>query len=265
MARKNVIKILFIGDIVGKPGRRAVKQYLAAHKKADKIEIVIANGENMAGGQGFTFETYQDMIDAGVDWFTSGNHVWAKADIIPHIKDGTAKILRPANFDDDSPGQGEVEIKVKGTKITIANLLGRVFIPILVSDPFEKAEEIIDNHPDSIIILDFHAEATSEKIAMGYYLDGKASAVFGTHTHVQTSDETILPEGTAYITDIGMTGPKESVLGVEKDIIVKQFLTGLPQSHKVASGEAIFSAVLVEVDTKTKKAVNIDRIFETIN
>jgi len=263
--KKNSIKILFIGDIVGRPGRRAVREYLAAHKEADKIDLVLANGENMAGGQGFTPETYDAMIEAGVDYFTSGNHIWAKKDIIDKMKDGSVKILRPANFSDDSPGSGVVKIKVADTKIILVNIIGRVFIPLPASDPFHKAKEIVDDHEGEIIIVDFHAEATSEKIALGYYLDGKVSAVLGTHTHVQTSDETILPKGTAYITDVGMTGPKESVLGIEKDIIIKQFLTGQPQSHKVASGEAIFSAVLVEIDTSTKKAVRIDRIFETIN
>lgn len=258
------LKFLFIGDIVGKPGRRAVRQFLAEHKEADGIDLVFANGENLAGGTGITFDTYNEMIEAGVDYFTSGNHVWDKAEFTPYLKEKSVKVLRPANYDDKAPGQGVVELEIKGTKIALANLLGRVFIPTLVDDPFEEADRIVADHPDSIIIFDFHAEATSEKVAMGYFLDGRAGAVLGTHTHVQTADERILPQGTAYISDLGMTGPKESVLGVEKDIIIKQFLTGLPQSHKVASGEAIFSAVLMKFDIKTKKAVNIVRVLETM-
>lgn len=264
MKNEKYLKVLFIGDIVGKPGRRATSQFLAEHKKADSIDLVIANGENLAGGHGMTFDTYNEMIEAGVDYFTSGNHIWDKAEFTPYLKDHSVKVLRPANYDDKTPGLGFINIEVKDVKITIANLLGRVFIPILINDPFEKADEIVANHPDSIIILDFHAEVTSEKVAMGYFLDGRAGAVIGTHTHVQTADATILPKGTAYISDAGMTGPKESVLGVEKDIIIKSFLTGLPQSHKVASGEAIFSAVLIEFNIKTKKAVKIVRILETI-
>ncbi len=257
----NVIKILFIGDIVGKPGRRATAQFLAEHKKADGIDFVIANGENLAGGTGITFDTYTEMIETGVDYFTSGNHLWDKAEFTQYLKDGSVKVLRPANYDDKAPGKGSVELEINGVKIVIVNLLGRVFIPTLVNDPFEEADRIIADHPDSIIILDFHAEATSEKVAMGYFLDGRAGAVIGTHTHVQTADETILPKGTAYISDAGMTGPKDSVLGVEKDIIIKSFLTGLPQSHKVASGEAIFSAVLIDFDIKTRKAVKIERLL----
>lgn len=261
---KKLLKILFIGDIVGKPGRRATSLYLAEHKKADGIDFVIANGENLAGGTGITFDTYKEMIEAGVDYFTSGNHVWDKAEFTPYLKEKSVKVLRPANYDDKAPGLGVIELDINGAEVVLANLLGRVFIPTLVSDPFEWADRIAADHINSIIILDMHAEATSEKVALGYFLDGRVGAVLGTHTHVQTADERILPKGTAYISDVGMTGPKESVLGVETNIIVKQFLTGLPQSHKVASGEAIFSAVLMEFDVKTKKALRIVRIFETI-
>ncbi len=259
-ANKKSLKVLFIGDIFGKPGREAVKKYLAAHRKADDIDLVIANGENMAHGRGFVVSKYQELIDAGVDYFTSGNHIWANADIIPSIKDGSVKILRPANFELDSPGTGVADIEVDGVKISIVNLIGRVYIPILSLDPFTTADEIVASRKDSIIIVDMHAEATSEKMALGYYLDGRASSVLGTHTHIQTADEKILPNGTAYITDVGMTGPAESVLGVEKGIIIEKFLTGVHQSHKVASGEAIINAVTIEFDKKTKKALKIERI-----
>ena len=263
MESKN-LKILFIGDIVGRPGRRAASHILPMLKDKERVDLVIANGENLAGGKGMTFATYEEMLKAGVDYFTSGNHIWNNADIIPHLKSKSVKILRPANYSKDTPGLGVVTIEVKGTKVTLANLLGRVFLPILVSDPFETADDIALENKDSIIIFDFHAEATSEKMALGYFLDGRASAVLGTHTHVQTADERILPKGTAFISDAGMCGPKESVLGVEKEIILKQFLTGLPQSHKVASGDMIFNAVMISIDKKTKKAVEIKRVFETI-
>lgn len=260
----NQFKILFLGDIVGRPGRRAVAKFLADIKKKEQIDFVIANGENLASGKGMTFDKYNEMLEAGVDYFTSGNHIWNNSDIIPYLKNNSVKILRPANYTKDTPGQGFVHLEINGTKILLANLLGRVFMPILLSDPFETAEEFLAESKDEIVIIDFHAEATSEKIALGYYLDGKASAILGTHTHVQTADETILSEGTAYITDVGMCGPKDSVLGVDKRIIIKQFLTGLPQSHKVAVGDSIVNAVIINFDKKTKKASRITRIFETI-
>ena len=262
MSKQNLLKILFIGDIVGRPGRNAVKHFLPKIKKAENIDFVIANGENLASGKGMTKEKYDEMIEVGVDYFTSGNHIWQNRDIIPYMKKYEVNVLRPANYPNDPPGHGFISIEVKGIKLTIINLIGRVFVEGLYNDPFTTAREIVYGAQDSINILDFHAEATSEKIALGYYLDGTISAFFGTHTHVQTADETILPKGTAYITDVGMCGPKESVLGVEKEIIISKFLTGLPQSHKVATGDSIFNACIVEIDTVTKKAISIHRINE---
>jgi len=264
MKTENSIKVLFIGDIVGRSGRRAVKEVLPTLKKEENIDFAFANGENLAGGKGMTFDTYQEMIDCGIDYFTSGNHIWNNADIIPYLKEKSVKILRPANYSDDTPGLGAVELSKGKTKITLANILGRVFMPIILDDPFETAEQIVADHKDSIVIIDFHAEATSEKSALAHYLDGKAGAVLGTHTHVQTADETILPKGTAFISDIGMCGPKDSVIGVEKAIIIKQFLTGLPQLHKVAIGEAVFNAVIISFDAETKKPVSIRRVNQFI-
>lgn len=264
METKDSFKVLFLGDIVGKPGRRSVTKFLSNIKKKEQIDFVVANGENLASGKGMTHDKYQEMLDAGVDYFTSGNHIWNNSDIIPYLKDNSVKILRPANYTKDTPGQGFVHLEINGTKILLANLLGRVFMPILLNDPFETADEILAESKDEIVVMDFHAEATSEKIALGYYLDGKVGAVLGTHTHVQTADENILPGGTAFISDVGMCGPKESVLGVDKSIIIKQFLTGLPQSHKVAIGDSIVNAVIVKFNKKTKKASEIIRIFETI-
>jgi metallophosphoesterase (TIGR00282 family) len=260
MLNKEILKVLFIGDIVGRPGREAVKQFLPALKSKENIDFVIANGENLAAGKGITHEKYQEMLDAGVDYLTSGNHVWNNRDIIPYMKDCSVKILRPANYPDDPPGLGYANVDLGGIKITLINLMGRVFIPGLFNDPFSRAKEIVEENPDTIKIIDFHAEATSEKIALAYFMDGKVSAVIGTHTHVQTADERILPGGTAFISDAGMCGPFDSVLGVEKNIIIQGFLTGLPQSHKVAVGDSLFNACLIQIDTKTNKALSIKRI-----
>jgi len=257
------INILFIGDVVSKPGRRAVAEYLAKNKS--KYDLVIANGENLSGGAGMTVEKYQEMQKAGVDYFTSGNHIWNNASFIPYLDHKSTKVIRPANYPSATPGRGFAELKIHGVQVIIVNLQGRVFMTDDIEDPFVVGKNIADKFSDSIIMIDFHAEATSEKIALGYYLDGKISAFLGTHTHVQTADEKILSGGTAYISDVGMCGPQESVLGVKKEIIIEKFLTQLPQSHKVASGEAIFNAVGVEIDTKTKQATSITRINEIIS
>ncbi|MFA6963880.1 MAG: TIGR00282 family metallophosphoesterase [Patescibacteria group bacterium] len=258
------MKILFIGDIVGKPGRQVVAKLLPSLKKEKKIDFVVANGENLSSGKGMTKEKYDEMLRIGVDYFTSGNHIWDNRDIIPYLKDKSIKVLRPANYPSNCPGEGFATFEVNGHKVTLINLLGQVFIPVLSESPFKVAKEIADENKDSIVLIDIHAEATSEKIALAHYLDGQVSAVMGTHTHVQTADDTILEEGTAFLSDLGMCGPKDSVLGVEKGIIIKQFLTALPQSHKVAVGTTIFNACLVEIDTRTKKAVSIERIYETV-
>jgi len=261
---KKSFKILFLGDIVGKPGRRAVSHFIPEIKKEEGIDFVIANGENMASGKGMTYNKYQEMIDAGVDYFTSGNHIWNNADFIPCLNDKKVKVLRPANYPDSLPGRGFASIKVAGVDLVIINLQGRVFMKDDIEDPFTIGKDIAENFKNSIIVIDFHAEATSEKMALGYYLDGSISAMLGTHTHVQTADEKILPNGTAFISDVGMNGPENSVLGVKKEIIIEKFLTQLPQSHKVASGDSRFNAVVVEINTKTKRANKIERISKTL-
>lgn len=258
---KNTLKILFIGDIVGRPGRRAAKLMISEIKDKENIDLVIANGENLASGKGMTYAKYLEMIESGVDYFTSGNHIWNNQDIVDHLGDPELKVLRPANYPDSLPGTGVREI-LDG--VVLANLQGRVFIDEEVSDPFKMAKDIAEKYRGKSIVIDFHAEATSEKVALGLYLDGSVSAVIGTHTHIQTADEKILENGTAYITDAGMTGPNDSVLGVKKEIIIEKFLTQLPKSHKVASGEMIFNAVVVEIDTKTKKAKKIKRLSKII-
>ena len=259
---KNSLRILFIGDIVGRPGRNAVKAILPTLKEKEKIDFVFANGENLAAGRGMTIEKYREMIDAGIDYFTSGNHIWNNKPFIEYLDDPKIKVLRPENYPSGNPGRGIAEV---GKEIILINLQGRVFMQDDVVDPFSCAQNIVNQYKNKIFIIDFHAEATSEKVALGYYLDGKVAVMLGTHTHVQTSDESILPKGTGYITDIGMTGPKESVLGVDKEIIIEKFLTQLPKSHKVAVGEMIFSAVLVEINIKSKKTIKIKRIFEQVS
>ena len=264
MKSKHDLKILFIGDIVGRPGRRAVAEQIPILRKEEEIDLVIANGENLAAGKGITFGKYEEMIAAGVDYFTSGNHIWNNDEILPFLSDPKVKILRPANYPVSSPGRGWDKIEVSGEEVVIVNLQGRVFMRDEIDDPFVVGKEIADKNKDKIILVDFHAEATSEKIALGYYLEGKVSAVLGTHTHVQTADEKILDGGTAYISDVGMSGPENSVLGVKKEIIIEKFLTQLPLSHKVASGDTRFCAVVLTIDKETKKTKNISRISKLI-
>jgi hypothetical protein len=262
--KKNNIKILFIGDIVGKPGRAVVKHFLPIIKDQEKIDLVFANGENLAHGSGMTYEKYEEMILSGIDYFTSGNHIWSKEDFAMRLNEKNIKVLRPANYSNSASGRGIAGIKINKTEIILANLIGQVFMNDEVNNPFETANEIIKTHKNKVIVVDIHAEATSEKVALGLYLDGKVAAVLGTHTHIQTADDKILRDGTAYITDVGMCGPSNSVLGIEKEIIIEKFLTGLPKSHRVASGDSIFQAVVVEIDKDSKKAVKIKRISEVL-
>lgn len=262
---RSVIKILFVGDIVGRPGRNATKKILDDLKKEHLIDFVVANGENLAAGNGMTFETYKEMIEAGIDLFTSGNHIWNNKDIIEHLDDSTTHIVRPMNYPESVPGKGFEILEKEGKKLLVANFQGRVFMPDNLSDPFEMAEEFAVKHNDLPVLIDFHAEATSEKIAFGRHLDGKVAAIIGTHTHVQTVDETVFPAGSGFITDVGMVGPIDSVLGVEKKIIIEKFLTQLPVSHKVASGEVNFSGVLIEIDSEKKKTTAISRINKIVN
>jgi len=261
---RSTVKILFIGDIVGRPGRGAVKKILPELIKKYNIDFVIANGENLAAGNGMTLETYKEMIAAGVDYFTSGNHIWNNKDIISHLDNSAVRVLRPANYPKGVPGRGITILEKGGKKIVLVNLLGRVFIEEDLEDPFRMAENIAKEH-NLPILIDFHAEATSEKIAFARFLDGKIAAIVGTHTHVQTADEAIFPGGTGFISDVGMTGPIESVLGVEKEIIIERFLTQLPVSHKVASGEVSFCAVVIIIDPEKKICQRIERISKNIN
>jgi hypothetical protein len=260
VTEKKDFKILFLGDIVGRPGRRAVADLLPKIRKERGVNLVIANGENLAAGFGMTFSKYEEMSRAGVDVFTSGNHIWDKVEFIPYLNDEKTYVARPANYPESAPGRGVIELTVDGEKITIVNLIGRVFMKDEVEDPFTWGKGIAEKAAGSLIFVDFHAEATSEKIALANYLDGFVSAVVGTHTHVQTADERILGKGTAFITDAGMCGAYDSVIGMDKEIIIEKFLTQLSKSHKVASGDSIFNAVLVSIDRETKKAITVERI-----
>jgi len=260
-----MIRILMIGDIVGRPGRRAVRECLKAYRLKYNPDFVIANGENAAGGVGLTPETGDELFNAGVDFITMGNHTWDKKELTPYLEQ-EPNIIRPANYPPGTPGSGFAVAKVnKEVKLGIINLSGRVYLPAL-DCPFRTADTVVEKirQETPLIIVDFHAEATSEKVALGYYLDGRVSAVIGTHTHIQTSDERILPGGTAYITDAGMTGPRDSVLGIKTDLVIRKFLTQMPVRFEVADGIAQFNGVLIDLDQHTGKALKIERIIDFI-
>ena len=255
------MKVLFVGDIVGRPGRAAVKALLPRIIERNKIDFVIVNGENASGGFGITGDTAKELFSFGAGVITSGNHIWDKKDILPYISKED-RLLRPLNFPPGVPGFGSIVTHLPGGgTIAVLNLQGRVFMPA-IDCPFRTAEaevkRIRERTPN--IIVDFHAEATSEKVALGYYLDGKVSAVIGTHTHVQTADEKVLPGGTAYITDVGMTGPVDSVIGTDTQIVLQKFITGMPVPFEVAKGPAAIRAVLIQADDGSGRATAIRRV-----
>ena len=249
--------ILVIGDIVGQPGRQAVSKFLPGLHRQYGLDVVIANAENAAGGFGLTSAIARELFDGGVDVLTSGNHIWAQKEIIPHL-DGEMPILRPLNYPPGVPGRGYV---IAG-QVMVVNLMGRTFMTDL-DCPFQAMDKLLAElkHKPPVIIVDFHAEATSEKMAMGRYLDGRVSAVLGTHTHVGTIDAQLLPQGTAYVTDIGMTGPMDSIIGDDPESVLKRFLTGMPHHLSVGRGKPIFNAIMVEVAEDSGQAINIERIY----
>ncbi len=255
------VKLWFVGDIIGKPGRTGVSRELHRLVDRHKVDLVIANGENAAGGFGITEETAKELYSCGIHILTSGNHVWDKKDSLEFIS-RAENLLRPANYPEGTPGRGSAVVKTAGgLKVAVLNLEGRVFMTNL-DCPFRVAVREIEKLKveTPVIVVDFHAEATSEKTALGWYLDGRVSAVIGTHTHVQTADERILPGGTAYITDSGMTGSFDSVIGMRKDEAVEKFLTQLPTKFEVAKRDVRLNGVVVEVDEKNGKALGIERI-----
>ncbi|MDR0979326.1 MAG: TIGR00282 family metallophosphoesterase [Lachnospiraceae bacterium] len=255
------MNILAIGDIIGDVGLKKVKEFLPKIKNDYNIDFVIANGENTADGMGMSIKQFNELINLKIDVVTMGNHTWAKKDIFAIIDN--PKIVRPANYSENVPGNGYGIYEIKNKKIAVINLIGRVDINVLSDNPFTCVETIINNIKEKvdIIIVDFHAEATAEKIAMSYFLDGKVSAIFGTHTHVQTSDEQILENGTAYITDIGMTGPKKSVIGMSVDVSIKRFLTSLPERYKISDDtNSIFNGCVFKINDENCKVQEVIRI-----
>jgi len=256
------MRILILGDVVGRPGRRAIEELIPPIVKDQGIDLVIANAENAAGGMGVDIKSAEELFSAGVHILTSGNHIWKKKEIYPYLEKNSS-LVRPANYPKSAPGKGWFEWQNDaGLRALIINLIGRVFMPSHVDDPFRCVDVILREHGSfsPVIVVDMHAEATSEKNAMGWYLDGRVSVVYGTHTHVQTADERILPEGTAYITDLGMCGPLDSVIGIEKEPVIEGFLTQLPQRFEVARDNVILQGVISDVDDATGKARSIRRV-----
>lgn len=254
------MNVLVMGDIVGRPGRQAIRNLLPDIVRENNIEFTIANAENASGGRGLSREVMHELLGAGIDVLTMGNHVWDNKEILSFIDDET-RLIRPANYPSPCPGQGyHVYQGGFNQKIAVINVSGRVFMPAL-DCPFRTTEQIIANLPEvDYIIIDIHAEATSEKLAFGYYFDGKVSAVLGTHTHIQTADERILPEGTAYITDLGMTGPTDSVLGMDRHLVINKFLSQRPVRFEVAKGSSQLQGVILELDEHSRRVAQIRRI-----
>lgn len=258
-----MFKILFLGDIVGKPGRRAVSEHLVSLKEELQPNLVIANGENSAGGVGIETKLAEEIFHYGVDVITTGNHIWNRREIFPYLETNAHRIIRPGNYPEGAAGKGFCLLEKDGLKIAIVNAQGRVFMAELVDCPFRYLDKLLQNELQGcdLIFVDFHAEATSEKMAFGNYLDGRVSVVVGTHTHVQTADERILPKGTAYISDVGMCGPRDSVIGGETEKIVKRFITGIPHKFDVADAKGMINGVIVSFDKQTKKTAKIERVF----
>ena len=255
--RKILLRVLMIGDVVGRPGRRAVKTLLPGLRRELNIDLVVANGENAAGGLGLTLDTANELLSSGVDLITSGNHIWDQKEIIPHL-DSAPAILRPLNYPPAAPGRGYSIVD----DVLIVNIIGRVFVGTF-DCPFRAMDQLLEELPDppKVIIVDLHAEATAEKVAMGWYLDGRVSAVAGTHTHVPTADARILPKGTAYVSDLGMVGAANSVIGVEVKDALERFLLQIPRRLQVAmEGPVYFNSVLVEIDDVTGRAKEIARV-----
>lgn len=255
------MKILMTGDVVGRAGRRYFCECTPKIKQEKNIDVVVVNGENIAHGRGITESTFNEILSGGANIITSGNHIWDNKEIFKII-DREPFLIRPANFPENTPGKGFCIYPHKAKNIGVINLIGRVFMPPL-DCPFTRAKEIIKKirRECDIILVDFHAEATSEKLALACYLDGEITAFVGTHTHVQTADERILPKGTAYMTDLGMTGPIDSIIGMESKNVVEKFVTGMPNKFEIAEGKCIYSALVIEIDDKTNKPVNLERIY----
>ena len=256
------MKVLFIGDIVGNPGRKAAKEMISSIRREMPFDYCVANGENAAGGTGITYVVAQELYKCGIDVLTMGNHTWSKREITNFI-DSDSKIVRPANYPQELPGKGSIII---GGKLGIVNLLGRIYMEPM-DCPFKTLDRELEylKSQVKVILVDIHAEATSEKCALAWYADGRVSSVLGTHTHVQTADERILPCGTAFITDVGMTGPYEGIIGVDREIVLEKFLCYMPVRFEMAKGSVQFNAVYMEIDDKTGKTLSIRRLSKVFN
>ncbi len=256
------LNLLLIGDVVGSPGRDTLKRCVPVLREQHHIHACLANGENAAGGFGLTAQTADEMFETGVDFITSGNHIWDKRDFKSYLE-STDRVVRPANYPPSAPGRGYGTFTVEGVTVGVLNVMGRTFMPP-VDDPFRCADAAVEDlrYLASVIVVDIHAEATSEKVAMARFLDGRVGAIYGTHTHVQTADEQILPGGTAYITDVGMTGPTDGVIGMEAGAVLDRFITGMSERFNVQkTGPKQFCAAVVSLDPSTGKATEIKRIF----
>jgi metallophosphoesterase (TIGR00282 family) len=255
------MNILFVGDIMGEPGRRVLLKHLPKAIQDYHIDVVVGNGENAAGGFGITPDIAQELFDLGLSAITLGNHAWDKREAMEYLQK-EPRVIRPANYPDGVPGKGTCVIETsQGERLGILQLMGRVFMP-MVDCPFRVAERELAQltTQTDYILVDMHAETTSEKMAMGYFLDGKVSVVLGTHTHVQTADEQILPQGTGYLTDVGMTGPVKSVIGMKHNLVIQKFLTQLPRRFEVAPGPSVLCAAVVKLDRETGKTTHISRL-----
>ena len=258
------MNILFVGDIFGKAGRRIVSEHVGHLRQQHSVDLTVINAENAAGGFGVTPQIAEDLFDLGADVLTTGNHVWDKRELIDYMNspDGHGRrVLRPANLQPGVPGYGVFEgATASGIDYAVINLMGRVYMNA-TNDPFHAANDLLKRITAKIIVVDFHAEVTSEKVAMGWHLDGRVTAVIGTHTHIPTADERVLPGGTAYLTDVGMSGPYDSVIGVEKDLVLNKFLTGMPGKFEAATKNPKMCAALIGCDPATGRATRIQRIM----
>src|SRR5258708_6106913 len=253
-------RILFVADVVGHPGGDAIKAILPSLKNEVAADLVIVNGENAAGGFGLTAKIAAEIKAAGADVITTGNHVLEQKECGPELP-RLERVLRPANYPPAAPGQGSCVVDVAGKQVLVMNLMGRIFTSDTLDDPFRAADAILAANPGiGIVFCDMHAEATSEKTAMGWHLNGRASAVVGTHTHIPTADHRVLPGGTAYVTDVGMVGPRDGCIGMDKDVVLQRFLTGVPNRFVVASGPVTFNSVLVTINSSTGRATSIHRV-----
>lgn len=256
------MRVLFIGDIVGKTGRRMVAEHVRSLRASEAIDLVVANGENAAGGNGLTHDVLDELLSVGIDVLTSGNHIFDKKEIFQFIDD-VPQVLRPLNMPSGTPGRGYVVVSPQGQPVAVVSLAGRAFMPFQYDDPFRAMDQLLTSLEGSVttVLVDFHAETTSEKVALGWYLDGRVAAVVGTHTHVQTADERLLFHGTAYLTDLGMTGPTDSVIGVKTELVIKKLLTQMPVRFDTAQGAGQFGALLVDIDHASGRATQVSRIF----